>query len=204
MAETELNEELTIDYNEQMLDYYPEIIKSIREFQALIKTQSLQIEDMHKELTKILSNAYVSDADESRIEKWEKMLNIVPLPQGSDSKETWLEDRKETILARLYQSQKLNSNAISDVVKIFTGGAATSYFKDGVVHVQISPPKNNKDYKFENVEQELGKKIPAHLKLQIERDYTTWDNIKEKYATWNAVKTANDTWESVYYTTSDE
>lgn len=189
--------DLTIDYNEQMLSYYPEVIKAIREFQVLIETQSLQVEEMHNELTKLLSNAYISDADESRISEWEHYLEITPLPQGDDDLETWLSDRRETILARLYQTKKLNTQSISDIVQIFTGGTATSYFKDGTIYVIISPSRNNKQYKFENVEQELSKKIPAHLKFKVDRNYYTWLQTKEKYSTWGAVKDKFTNWEEV-------
>lgn len=195
--------DLTIDYNEQMLNYYPEVIKAIREFQILIKTQSLEVEEMHEELTKLLGNAYISTADESTIAKWEQMLGITPLEQGEDDLETWLSDRRETILARLYNAEKLNSKTISDIVKIFTNGTAESYFKDGVVHVKISPPEDNKQYKFENVEQELRKKVPAHLGFQVDRNYYTWLETKSNYETWNDIKNNFATWEDILLLTSN-
>ena len=185
-----------IDYNEQMLNYYPEVIKSIRDFQELILTQSLEVEEMHEELKKILGNAYISTANESRIAEWEAFLGIVPLDQGEDDIETWLSDRRETILARIFQTPKLNSKSISDIVKIFTGGTAVSYFKDGVIHINITPPKNNKQFKFENVEQELSKKIPAHLMFTVSRNYRTWLQINNG-ATWADVNNDYGTWETV-------
>lgn len=188
-----------IDYNEQMLNYYPEVIKAIREFQALVETQSLQVEEMHEELTKVLEDAYITTAGESRIAEWEQMLGIVPLPKGEDDLETWLSDRRETILARLYRTQKLNSKSISEIVRIFTGGTAVSYFKDGMIHVLIYPPKNNKQYKFENVEQELREKIPAHLLFQVSRHYATWLEIKQEYPSWLDVKNNFATWDDVLY-----
>lgn len=188
-----------IDYNEQMLNYYPEVIKSIREFQTLIETQSLEVSEMHEELTKIFGNAYISTADQATIEKWEKTLDITPLPQGKDDLETWLSDRRETILARLYSTQKLNTQAISDIVKIFTGGVARSYFKDSTIHVFITPPKDNKKYKTENLMQELNKKIPAHLSLSVGRNYLVWSEINHNYETWEDVKNAYATWEDVLY-----
>lgn len=187
---------LKIDYNQQMLNYYPEVIKGIRDFQELILTQSLEVEEMHEELKKILGNAYISTANESRIAEWEVFLGIVPLEQGEDDMETWLSDRRETILARIFQTPKLNSKSISDIVKIFTGGTAVSYFKDGVIHIQITPPKNNKQFKFENVEQELSKKIPAHLMFTVSRNYRTWLQINNG-ATWADVNNDYGTWETV-------
>jgi hypothetical protein len=192
--------DFTIDYNKQMLSYYPEVIKALREFQAMIKVQSLYVEDAHNELTKILANAYVSTADETRISEWEQLLGITPLPQGDDTLETWLSDRRETIVARLFSVPKLNSDSIADIVNIFTGGTAKSYFENGTIHVLISPPKGNKQYKFENVEQELSKKIPAHLKLKVDRNYYTWSQTKENNATWGDVKNSFDTWEEVLLT----
>ena len=187
----------TIDYNEQMLNYYPEVIKAIREFQILIETQSLEVEQMHEELIKILGNAYISTADVDKISQWENFLGIVPLAQGDDSFETWIEDRRETILARLFNTPKLNTKSISDIVKIFTGGSAISYFKNSTVYVIITPPKDNKQFKFENVENELRKKIPAHLDFQIDRNYYTWLQLKENSATWEDVKNNFTTWEDV-------
>ena len=189
--------DLTIDYNEQMLNYYPEVIKSIREFQVMIGTQSLQVEEMHEKLVTLLENSYVSTADQGRIEQWEKVLGISPLPQGDDTLETWLSDRRETILARLYQTPKLNTKSISDIVKIFTGGEAKSSFKNGVIHVLITPPKNNKQYKFQNVEQELSKKIPAHLMFQVERNYYTWLQVNDNHLTWGDLKDSLENWEAV-------
>lgn len=188
-----------IDYNEQMLNYYPEVIKSIREFQLLIKTQSLDVTEMHEHLTKILSNAYVTTCDEATLVKWENILDITPLEQGNDSLETWLEDRKDTILARLYQAEKLNTASISDIVKIFTGGTATSYFKNGVIHIYINTPVGSKQYKFENVEQEIRNKIPAHLMFTVERNYYTWLQTKEDYTTWNDVYNNVSTWEELLF-----
>lgn len=185
-----------IDYNEQMLNYYPEVIKSIREFQALISTQSLEVEEMHEELTKILGNAYISTSNETRIAEWEAFLGIVPLEQGEDDMDTWLADRRETILARIFQTPKLNSKAISDIVKIFTGGTAKSYFKDCVIHILITPPNNNKQYKFENVERELSNKIPAHLEFTVSRNYYTWLQINDG-STWADVKSKYGVWEDV-------
>jgi hypothetical protein len=191
--------DLKIDYNEQMLNYYPEVIKSIREFQVLINTQSLQVEEMHEELTKILGNAYLIDSDETRLKQWEDFLGITPSPQGDDNLETWLADRREVILARLYHTPKLNTKSIAEIVKIFTGGTSVSYFKDGTIHVLISPPKDNKAYKFENVEQELRKKVPAHLMFQVDRNYYNWLQIRSNHSTWGDVKSDFTNWNEVLF-----
>ena len=189
----------TIDYNEQMLNYYPDVIKAIREFQVLINTQSLEVEKMHEELTKALTNAYVTDCDVDTISKWEQFLGITPMAGES------LNDRKATVLARLYAPEKLNADTIEKTVRIFVGKpgvgtqAAKSYFTpdDSTIHVLIIPPEDNRQFKFENVEQELSKKIPAHLTFAVERNYYTWLQTNTNYSRWRTVKTTFSSWNDV-------
>ena len=195
--------EMTINYNEQMLNYYPEVIKAVREFQVLIESQSLEVEEMHQKLTQMLLDAYITTASEKQLTKWEQFLNLTPLPQNEDSLETWLSDRRESILARLYQTSKLNTNAIGDIVRIFTGGMCESYFKDGVIYILVNLPKNNKHYKFENLVNALKDKLPAHLMCRIERNYFTWEEAKDTYGLWNNVLNSNLLWEGILYTTLD-
>jgi hypothetical protein len=80
---------------------------------------------------------------------------------------------------------------------VFTGGTANSWFKDGVLYVEITPPPGNKSYKFSNVEQELRHKIPAHLELNVSRNYNLWKEILEVYPTWQDVMNNFETWGDV-------
>ena len=193
---------MSINYNEQMLNYYPEVIKAFREFQALIASQSVQVEELHAVLTDLLKNAYLESADETAIERWEAILGITPLPQREDSDETYLQDRRETILARLYDHTPLNTASIAKIVKIFTGGDARSEFKDSTIYVYINPPKDGKAYKFDNVVQELQNKLPAHLMLSVQQDYYTWLQTKENYPTWDDLTAV--TWNDILYKTLTE
>lgn len=192
-------EDYTIDYNEQMMNYYPEVIKSIKEFQALVKTQSLQVEELHEGLTKILGNAFINTADESRIVDWEKSLNIIPAPQGGYDYNTWLDNRRSTILARLYSVEKLNTKSISDIVSIFTGGTADSWLIDNTLYVKVFPPKDNKDFSLDSVVAELKMKLPAHLNLVAYKTYTTWNTIKSHFPTWGDISDEVDTWNGVKF-----
>ena len=65
-------------------------------------------------------------------------------------------------------------------------------------NVEITPPRNNKQYQFANVEQELKHKVPAHLGFKVSRNYTEWGELKNTYATWQDVKNTFGTWEDVY------
>ena len=179
-------------YRERMNSYYPQVIQSILEFQAIIDSEYPEIESANVSKEDVLANAYLTTMDIDRIIQWEKLLGIRPI-EGSSK-----EDRRETIIARIRGQGKLNSALINTIVNTFTGGTAKSWIKDSILYVEIIPPPKNKQYRFENVEQELAKKIPAHLGFEISRNYFTWEDIKNSFTTWEDVNSANDTWEDVF------
>lgn len=177
--------------SERMLNCYPEVIKAIKEFKALTESEGYEFDELKLNSENVLNNAYLLTMGEDRIVEWEKLLGIRPLEDST------LEDRRDTIIARIRGQGKLNSEMINLIVYTFTGGTANSRVKDGVLYVEVTPPPNNKQYRFENVEQEIANKIPAHLGLQISRNYYTWDEIKNSYSTWDDVKSSFNTWEDV-------
>ena len=172
--------------------YYPEVIAKITEFKSIIDAEYPEFEDVSALKDSVTDNAYLTTMGESRIEEWEKIFSIRPV-KGST-----VDDRRETIIARIRGQGKLNTELINAIVKTFTGGVAKSWVKDSVLYVEITPPKNNKQFIFENVEQELKKKIPAHLDFKVSRNYYTWSEIKQDYHTWQDVKDGFDTWNDVY------
>jgi hypothetical protein len=102
------------------------------------------------------------------------------------------------VIARIRGQGKLNTNLINVIVNTFTGGSAISWVENNVLYVEVTPPPNNKQYRFENVEQELSKKVPAHLGFQVSRNYYTWEDIKRNHTNWGEVKDNLESWESVY------
>lgn len=181
-----------IDYKERMLGYYPPVIRGVRDFKAIIDSESPEIENLDIAKTNVLDNAYLSTMDEHRIKQWESVLGIVPV------KDSTIEDRRDVILARFRGHGKLNTALIQSIVNTFTGGSATAYISNSVLWITITAPPNNKDYKFANVEQELRRKVPAHLGIVIKRNYGEWDNYDDS-TTWNDMipDMANETWEDV-------
>ena len=175
---------------ERMLNYYPEVIQRLIEFQALIKSEGFEVDFIHNDIELILNEAYLTTMGENRIVEWEKALGI---PINNDDS---LEDRRDVIIARIRGQGKLNTALINAIVSAFTNGVAESYFQDSVLYVNITPPPDNKQYKFENVERELMKKIPAHIGLSVKRDYATWGEVKTNFGSWAIVSQRSD-WDSL-------
>lgn len=174
-----------------MNNYYPQVLQSILEFQAILDAEAPEFEKLDENNERVISDAYLTTMTETRIEEWENMLGIQPLEDST------VDDRRDTIIARIRGQGKLNSKTINDIVKTFTGGTANSWIENSTLYVEITPPPNNKQYRFENVEQEVSKKVPAHLDFKVSRNYYTWGEIKNTYATWGDVNSSFGKWEDV-------
>lgn len=183
---------MATESGKRMLNYYPEVIKKIQEFKAITTSEGYEFDDLKRNSEDVLNNAYLLTMGEARIAEWEKILGIRPVENSS------VDDRRETIVARIRGQGKLNTELINSIVRTFTGGTANSWIKDSVLYIEITPPRGNKSYKFSNVEQELKHKIPAHLGVNISRNYQSWGELFNSYPTWQDVLDGFATWEDVY------
>lgn len=179
-------------YQERMLNYYPPTIRKIKEFQSIVDAEFPEIEDLASANEQLLADAYLTTMGESKIQQWEKRLGITP------SVDSTIDNRRDTVLARIRGKGKLNTNLINTIVETFTGGTARSWVENSTLYVVIKPPAVDKSYNFPDVENELKQKLPAHLNIVITRSYQTWKDIADKHETWADVENAYDTWNDVY------
>lgn len=184
---------MSLMHCERMWNYYPEIVKKIKEFPAMVQAKCPEMGFLSEERVKILNNAWMLTMDETRVKQWERLLGIVPLPDST------LEDRRETIAARVYGGYKLNTESIRAIVNIFTQSGCRSYFRDSTIYVIIYPPSGDKTYKFENIENELWRRVPAHLNLNVSRSYSTWGDVNNHHASWDTLYNEYNNWEDVYF-----
>lgn len=183
-------------YKDRMLGYYPNVIRSIKEFRGIVDAEYPEFESLRSAQDKVIDDAYLTTMGEARIIEWENVLNIKP-PANST-----IENRRDTIIARMRGQGKLNTNLINLIVKTFTGGTANSWYslQDNTLYINVLPPSNDKDFNLDSVIQELDRRVPAHLGLSVTQVFATWDQIQDKSATWNDVKTTYETWQDVHIT----
>lgn len=180
-------------YQKRMLGYYPPVIQSILDFQAIVDSESPEIESLGEEVSKVSLDAYLTTMSEERITQWEKRLGVRPSANAT------LEDRRSVILARVRGQGKLNTALIDKIVNAFTGNTAKSKVVNGVLYIEIRLPANNRNYDLDSLKNELLKKVPAHLGVQITLEYSTWGNVKNLHPTWSDVLESHGTWENVLY-----
>ena len=182
---------MEINYNERMLEYYPRVIQKILEFQAIIDSESPEFELASEGVERVITDAYLTTMTEERIIQWERLLEIRPRANST------IENRRDTIIARIRGQGKLNTDLINLIVRTFTGGTAKSWVENSTLYVEITPPPGNKQYQFEDVEQEIGRKVPAHLGFVIDRNYFTWGQVNDQHINWQQVLDEKETWENV-------
>lgn len=177
---------------DKMIDYYPEFIKKIQDIAAVTYAVGVELDHLRAREVELTNNGFLYFMDESRTAEWEKALGM------SYSESDSLDDRRKAVIARLRAKNNLNTETIHKIVTTFTGGTATISFSDGTLKVDIKPPANGVEFNLDTVTRELRKQLPAHLKLVVNRDYSTWNYIKTTYASWNDVKTSFASWQDVY------
>ena len=180
-----------------MIEYYPEVIQKILEFQAIIDGEAPEIEALSDGVERVTTGAYLTTMSEERTVQWEHLLGIQPLLDST------LDQRRDTIIARIRGTGKLNTELINLIVYTFTGGTAKSFVNNGTLYIRITPPPENKQYQFKDVEQEIMRKVPAHLRCEITRNYYTWNDVKNDYSTWETLSTEQDSWNSVLLLITD-
>ena len=77
-----------------LIDYYPEAVGKIREMKEICNAEQPEIDNINKEIDRLLANRFISKADEHGIARFEKELGIIPAAGQS------LEDRRITAMIK--------------------------------------------------------------------------------------------------------
>lgn len=81
----------------KLLEYLPEILQPIREYQLLSEVESPEITRLYQEIERLLQNSFIETADVQGIKRWEQLLGIQAESQN-------LEERRTAILGRWNRS----------------------------------------------------------------------------------------------------
>jgi hypothetical protein len=179
--------------------YLPIILQDIAEYDALSSAETPILEDIEEKTNRIVEDSFLTTMSEARLAEWEKALGIIP---SEDS----LEQRRSVVLARFRGTGKLNKSLIEAMVGAFTGGTASVTFADGIISVKVAPPSSTfNDFSLEKLTDELAKRKPAHLLLNIELAYITWEQVKNNFSSWGEIRESFTDWEEfrLYYTSQE-
>lgn len=177
--------------------YLPIVLQDIAEYEALSSVETPLLSDIEAKTEQVIEDSFLSTMSTERLVEWENALGIVP-------KTDTIEQRRSVVLSRFRGTGKLNKTLIQAMVNAFTGGTATVEFDDGILTVGVAPPTSTFiGFSIDTLTDELLKRKPAHLLLNVELAFITWEEIKTKFTTWDDIRNQFNDWSevSLYYTT---
>ena len=197
---------LNLKVNEDMgntinlLDCLPEYLQDINEFKLIMEAESRRFNELYFTNNKMLNMQFVDSMDIQTISRYEKFLGIIG--------EGTLEQRRAYIKALYGKGDKLSESSIKAIVRSITGGKALVKFfcgdealnpnpGQGTLKVEVLSPDPEVDYKFDDIIRAIAPYMPAHLKLNLIKYFSTWGDISEAYSDWNSIKQASN-WKEIY------
>lgn len=141
------------------LDYLPEYLREVKEFQALDGCTNPMMESLMQRSNQVYSNRFILTADSDTISRWEKIFKIIP-PQNFS-----LDSRRLKVFQK--KSEKIPytfimlSNYLSQLFKNVTVSRDLSKH-DFYVVVQM-----DEDTQVDNLYSSLRKMLPANMLIYI-------------------------------------
>lgn len=177
---------------ERMMSYLPEYWHEIREMQEILRVEGIEFDRLDKSVQKLMLDAFIDTASESRIAEWEKWLKLPPT--GT------LEERRMAVMRYFSVISKLNDQAIKVMVsQLYNGARAYNQFDDSEIKITVVPlPEHFMDeLDFSLLLGQLETRKPCHIGVSVERAYSSWRDIKDNFTSWRDVKDKLKSWEEV-------
>ncbi len=195
-----LNVEDENPYNINLMELLPEYLHDIREFKLIMKAESERFNDFYFKSDKSVDFQFVNSMPVETLQRYETFLGVVG--------EGTVEQRRAYIRALYSKGVKLSETSIKAIVKSITGGKAVIKFftggealnpnpGQGTLRVQVLSPDPTINYKFDDIIRAIAPYMPVHIKLELLRYFSTWEDIKEAYLDWNAINQA-ESWQTLY------
>ena len=157
--------------NIDILDYLPDIIKDVTEYQEIANAENPTINSLWENHRKTFNNQFINTLDEQGCARWEKMLDITP--KGTAT----VEDRSLAILARINVSLPYTYRQLENFLKNICGNGYTINLDSA--HYKLTVLLNlNRKNQFDEVENLLAKVIPANIMFDVMLQYNKYKAIK--------------------------
>lgn len=157
--------------NIDILDYLPDIIKDVTEYQEIANAENPTINSLWENHRKTFNNQFINTLDEQGCARWEKMLDITP--KGTAT----VEDRRLAILARINVSLPYTYRQLENFLKNICGNGYTINLDSA--HYKLTVLLNlNRKNQFDEVENLLAKVIPANIMFDVMLQYNKYKAIK--------------------------
>ena len=149
----------------QLIDYLPGIIREIREYKAIMDAEQPEMVNTWTAIEDTLDNLFVMHTNEMGIERWEKLLEIIPQATRT------LADRQFLVLARIGVQLPYTLKRLHEQLTALCGQEGYSVTLQNTVYtieVKVNLIAKNS---FNDVDALLQRVIPANLVIDLKLIY---------------------------------
>lgn len=154
-----------------LLDYLPEYLKQYEEFQQIMQTESIELQNLAAWHQNLINDSFITSCGNYGIERYEKMLGITPLANDT------LETRKLRVLSRWNNTVPYNYAYLEKQLKTLCGenGYKISLDVNGqTLTVKVELVSKNM---LDSVKQFLENIIPCNIVLDVDLLYNQHKTI---------------------------
>lgn len=160
----------------KLIDYLPNILKELEEFKQLMNAEQKQTDDLWDMIYKILKEAFIETAESDGLNRWETILNLIPL--DTDTAEV----RRMRIHAKILEAAPYTWETFQQMLGGLCGeDGYTLELKNKEYTLVIKVALTSKKLKDEVVKM-ADRVVPANLILDIDLLYNTYELLKQ--VTW--------------------
>lgn len=183
-----------------LISYIPDYLRDIAEFKVIMDIESKKLNEYFDNCGRTLDFQFIDYMDIETLSRYEIFLGI--------NGEGTVEQRRAYIKALYNRRGKLSETSIQDTVRAITGGKAIVHFYtadeelnpergQGLLLIRVLSPDPNVDYKFDDIERAIMSYKPAHIKVNIVKYFTTWNDISKLYPTWEDIMNNFQSWQEI-------
>lgn len=144
-----------------LIDYLPQVLKEVRELKLLLQSEQVEIANLWGSIDNALNDQFVIDATEYGVERWEKILGIIPKATEP------LDARKFRILTRLNEQLPYTMRSLKQQLEALCGkdGYSIELYNDTyTIEVKVNLiAKSN----FDDVDALLQRVVPANMVIDL-------------------------------------
>lgn len=173
------------------ISYLPSYYLEVAEFVHITNTEDVETNS----LVTAVNDTYQQFHPETAtwgLARWEKDLKIATLLSKP------IEQRRSVVISKMRGSGKVSASMIKNVAESYDGGTVEvevypSEYRMKITFVDtMGIPPNIKDL-MEAIEVIK----PAHLSVEYEYSYLTWDTLESKLLTWDQLEDEGMTWDQL-------
>jgi hypothetical protein len=156
-----------------LIDYLPQVLKEVRELKLIFQSEQTEIADLWISIDNAFNDQFVVDSTENGVERWEKILGIIPKATES------LDTRKFRILTRLNKQLPYTMRTLKQQLETLCGANGYSIkLEHNAYTIEVKVNLIAKS-KFDDVDALLQRVIPANMIIDLGLMYNQHSTLKQ-------------------------